>query len=68
MLAVPRNFEKVKALNGNSETQDMIKASLALYDFVLPGYRTEYQELVTFSRFSRGCLFGYRSSNVTDTS
>jgi len=39
------NFEKVKALSSNAETKDMIKASLALYEFALPVYRNEYQEL-----------------------
>lgn len=43
--AVQSSFEKVKALKSNSETQEMIKASLALYEFVIPVYRKEYNEL-----------------------
>jgi uncharacterized lipoprotein YehR (DUF1307 family) len=39
------NFEKVKALSNKDDTKEMIKASLALYEFALPVYRNEYQAL-----------------------
>ena len=43
--AVQGNFEKVKALKRTDETREMIEASLALHEFVLPVYRNEYKEL-----------------------
>jgi len=43
--AVQNSFETVKALKRNDDTKEMIAASLALYEFVLPVYRNEYQEL-----------------------
>ena len=43
--AVQSSFEKVKALKSNGETQEMIKASLTLHEFVIPVYRNEYNEL-----------------------
>lgn len=43
--AVQSNFDKVKALSSNDDTKEMIKASLALYEFALPVYHTEYKAL-----------------------
>ncbi|MBK8550711.1 MAG: hypothetical protein IPL53_06480 [Ignavibacteria bacterium] len=39
------NFEKVKDLKETDDTKDMIKASLNLYEYVLPVYKTEYVQL-----------------------
>ncbi|HMO62761.1 MAG TPA: hypothetical protein PKC39_12220 [Ferruginibacter sp.] len=43
--AIEKNFEKVKSLTMNTDNEAMIKASLALYQFVLPVYKKEYREL-----------------------
>lgn len=39
------NYEKVRDLKETDDTKDMIKASLALYEYVLPVYKTEYVQL-----------------------
>lgn len=42
---VEENYKKVKNLSATDETKDMIRASLELYEYVLPVYKTEYTEL-----------------------
>jgi hypothetical protein len=42
---VEANFEKVKAIGSNEETKEMLNASLALYEFVIPVYKNEYTQL-----------------------
>jgi hypothetical protein len=42
---IAANYEKVKALSSNEETKEMLEAARALYEFVLPVYRTEYAQL-----------------------
>lgn len=42
---IEENYEKVKNLKVTEETKDMITASLALYEFVLPVYKTDYIQL-----------------------
>jgi hypothetical protein len=39
------NYEKVKALSAGDDAKEMITASLALYEYVLPVYKKEYIEL-----------------------
>jgi len=39
------NQEKLKALKETDDTRDMLKASAAIYDYVLPVYRNEYTQL-----------------------
>ena len=43
--SISENFEKVKDLKETEDTKEMIGASLALYEFVLPVYKTDYSEL-----------------------
>lgn len=43
--AIEDNYNKVKDLSVNDENKAMIEASKALYSFVLPVYKNEYQEL-----------------------
>lgn len=38
-------YEKVKKLKETDDTRDMLQASRALYEYVLPVYRNEYQQL-----------------------
>lgn len=40
-----RSFEKVRKLHQNDDNRDMVQASLALYEFVLPVYRDDYRRL-----------------------
>lgn len=42
---VESSYKKVKGLGSNKEADEMIKASLALYEFVLPVYKNEYTQL-----------------------
>lgn len=39
------NFEKLKDLKETEDTKEMLQASIALYKFVLPVYKTEYTQL-----------------------
>jgi hypothetical protein len=39
------NLEKIKQLKQTDDTKDMLQASLALYEYVLPVYKNEYQQL-----------------------
>ena len=39
------NFEKVKRLKQTDDTRERLEASVALYEYVLPVYKTEYQQL-----------------------
>ena len=43
--ALQSDFAKVKALKSNDDANEMLKASLALYEFALPVYKNEYKEL-----------------------
>lgn len=38
-------FEKIKQLKVTEDTKDMLQASVALYEYILPVYKTEYQQL-----------------------
>lgn len=39
------NYEEVKDLKETEDTKEMISASLALYEYVLPVFKTEYMQL-----------------------
>ena len=45
LTRVEENYEKVKSLGSNDDAAAMIKASLVLYEFVLPVYKNEYTQL-----------------------
>jgi len=45
ITTLEENFEKVKSLGSNAEADEMLKASKALYEYVLPVYKNEYQQL-----------------------
>ena len=45
ITSLEANFEKVKKLKETDDTRDILQASVALYEFVLPVYKTEYQQL-----------------------
>jgi hypothetical protein len=45
ITSLETNFEKVKKLKETDDTRDILQASVALYEFVLPVYKTEYQQL-----------------------
>jgi hypothetical protein len=38
-------LERVKGLKQTDDTREMLQASVALYEYVLPVYKTEYQQL-----------------------
>lgn len=42
---IEASFEKVKNLKETDDTKDMLRASMALYNYVLPIYKTEYVQL-----------------------
>lgn len=44
---VESNFEKVKSLPVTDDTKEMLNASIALYEYVIPVYKNEYQQLAT---------------------
>lgn len=39
------NYKKAKELKQTGDNREMIQASLALYEYVLPVYKNEYQQL-----------------------
>lgn len=39
------NLEKLKSLGQTDDTKDIVQASLALHNFILPVYKTEYTQL-----------------------
>jgi len=43
--AVEAAYKKITALKSNDEAEEMLNASRALFEFVLPVYRKEYKEL-----------------------
>ena len=45
ITSLETNFEKVKKLKETDDTRDILRASVALYEYVLPVYKTEYQQL-----------------------
>ena len=45
LQAIEDSFAKVKSLPRSSDAQDMIDASIRLYEFALPVYRHEYRQL-----------------------
>jgi hypothetical protein len=45
ITALETNFEKVKKLRETDDTRDILRASVALYEYVLPVYKTEYQQV-----------------------
>jgi hypothetical protein len=45
LARVEENYEKVKSLGSSDDSKEMINASLALYEFVIPVYKKEYAEL-----------------------
>jgi hypothetical protein len=44
---VEENYRKVRSLSTNAEADEMLKASVALYAFVIPVYKNEYAQLAT---------------------
>jgi hypothetical protein len=45
ITSLETNFEKVKKLKETDDARDILRASVALYEYVLPIYKTEYQQL-----------------------
>lgn len=42
---IESSFEKVKKLKETDDTKDIVQASVALYEYVLPVYKNEYLQL-----------------------
>lgn len=42
---IEEDFDKLKSLKETKETKEMLKASIAMYEYVLPVFKTEYQQL-----------------------
>lgn len=42
---VEENYQKVKKLGSNADADAMLKASTAIYEFVIPVYKNEYTQL-----------------------
>ena len=43
--SIEENYQKVKSLTPTDETKDIIRASIEIYEYVLPVYKTEYTQL-----------------------
>jgi DNA repair ATPase RecN len=42
---IEKNFENLKDLKPTDDSKEMLNASIALYEFVMPVYKNEYQQL-----------------------
>ncbi len=42
---VETNLEKIKGLKETADTKDILQASIALHEYILPVYKTEYGQL-----------------------
>lgn len=45
LASIEHSYGKVKELPETEDTREMLRASVALYEYVLPVYRNEYQQL-----------------------
>ena len=45
LASAEENYNKVKSLGSNAAANEMLKASIALYEFVIPVYKNEYTQL-----------------------
>jgi hypothetical protein len=45
LTSIEANFAKVQKLKRTDDTRDLVEASIARHEYVLPVYKTEYQEL-----------------------
>lgn len=45
IASIEPNLKKIEALPKNDDTRAMIEASLALHNYILPVYKTEYKQL-----------------------
>ena len=45
ILFVDESFSKIKNLKETDDTRDMLKASIAVYEYVVPVYKNEYTQL-----------------------
>lgn len=43
--SIEENYEKVKELKVTEDTEEIIKTSIALYEYVLPVFKNEYMQL-----------------------
>ena len=51
---VEENLEKIKSFPSNEDSKEVIEASIALHEFMLPAYQNEYRELA--ESFDSGAL------------
>lgn len=45
IFSIDESYQKTKKLGESDDNREMLKASIALYDYVLPVYRNEYTQL-----------------------
>lgn len=68
LLTAESNFEKVKGLSVTDDTKEMLTASIALYEYILPVYKNEYQQLAAL--YDAGASpekIEAAEKNITDT-
>jgi hypothetical protein len=67
LARVEENFAKVKSLGSNTEAGEMVKASTALYEFVIPVYKNEYTQLAAlYDGNAPADKIAAASKNITD--
>lgn len=45
IIFLDEHFKKIKGLSETEDTKEMVQASRALYEYVLPVYKSDYQQL-----------------------
>lgn len=68
LTRVEENFAQVKGLSSNDDNKEMLTASIALYEFVLPVYKNEYTALAAlYDANALAEKIAAAEKNITDT-
>jgi hypothetical protein len=68
LTRVEEDFAQVKGLSSNDDNKEMLAASTALYEFVLPVYRNEYTALAgLYDANAPAAQIAAAEKNITDT-
>lgn len=67
LTRVEENFTQVKGLSSNDDNKEMLAASIALYEFVLPVYKNEYTALAAlYDANAPAAQIAAAEKNITD--
>ena len=65
---IEKNFEQLKELKPTDDSKEMLNASIALYEFVIPVYKNEYQQLANlYDNAESSEKIAAAEKNITDS-